>query len=169
MAKIKSKKQFKEQVDAAFATRGAWRFAPHGHIPVGLGCPGRLGRSACVAKRPCASPAVGPRHSFPAAAGSRAARKDCHFPAGGPRPTGLPGRPGHGARCLVPGARCVVLGAWCFAPGVYDQGRMERTPKAVLGVHRRRSWVYIQEAIGCTCTEKRRCTSPLREVERLKG
>ena len=143
MSKIKSKKQFKEQVDAAFVARGAWCFAPHGHIPVRLGCPVRLGKSACAAKRPCASPAIGPRHSFPAAAGSRAARKDCHFPAGGPRPTGLPGRPGHGARCLVPGA-------WRFAPGVYDQGRMECTPKAVLGVHPRRSWVYVQEAIGST-------------------
>ena len=156
MVKIKSKKQFKEQVDAAFATRGAWRFAPHGHIPVGLGCPGRLGKSACAAKRPCASPAIGPRHSFPTAAGSRAARKDCHFPAGGPRPTGLPGRPGHGAWCLVLRARGVRPRAFW----AYTQGRLGRTPKAVMGVHPRGDRVYTHDAIGCTCTGNRRCTSP---------
>ena len=47
-------------------------------------------------------------------------------------------------------AQDMAPGAWCFEPGVYDQGRLGRTPKAVLGVHPRRSWVYIQEAIGST-------------------
>ena len=164
MSKIKSTKQFKEQVDAAFATmqtrdeakacyefqREEYKTAEAELCAYAAANPDVFeGRDRERVKREGRAPA---RPQWRAV---RGAIRSWPPPVHG-RPQGLPfsgGRAKTDRTPRTPRTWRAVLRARGVGPRpswAYTQGRLGRTPKAVMGVHPRGDRAYTQHDHGCT-------------------